>query len=89
MPNLGHGESPTPPTYPTIHPLRLLLISSSPPSLCPQILGTLDQGKGHLLVYESTELDKTFTHGLDVMTNLGNVVDCLYRRAQNLYANSR
>lgn len=58
-------------------------------SLCKQILGTLDQGKGHLLVYESSELDKTFTHGLEVMSNLGNVVDCLYRRAQNLYANSR
>lgn len=49
-----------------------------------QILGTLDQGRGQLLVYEPTVKDKTFEHGLDVINNLGLVVDSLFRRAQRL-----
>lgn len=67
------------------------LLVCLPACLCAlhQILGTLDQGKGHLLVYESSELDKTFTYGLEVMSNMGLVVDALFRRAQNLYAAHR
>lgn len=49
-----------------------------------KILGTLDQGRGQLLVYESTELDKTYEYGLEVLGNLGEVVDSLFRRAQKL-----
>lgn len=66
------------------------LLVCLPACVCAlQILGTLDQGKGHLLVYESSELDKTFTYGLEVMSNMGLVVDALFRRAQNLYAAHR
>ena len=49
-----------------------------------KILGTLDQGRGQLLVYEGSGLDKTYTHGLEVIGNLGMVVDSLFRRAQKM-----
>ena len=49
-----------------------------------QILGTLDQGRGQLLVYEPSAKDKTFEHGLDIIASLGLVVDSLFRRAQRL-----
>lgn len=35
-------------------------------------------------MYEPTAKDKTFEHGLDVINNLGLVVDSLFRRAQRL-----
>ena len=53
-----------------------------------QILGTLDQGRGQLLVYEPTTLDKTFEYGLEVISNMGLVVDSLFRRAQRLATHS-
>jgi 26S proteasome regulatory subunit N6 len=49
-----------------------------------QIQGTLDQGRGQLLVYEDTQPDKTFEYGLDVITNMGLVVNSLFRRAEGL-----
>ncbi|EWM26981.1 26s proteasome non-atpase regulatory subunit 11 [Nannochloropsis gaditana] len=49
-----------------------------------KLYGTLDQGKGQLLVYERSTLDKTFSHGLELVGNLGMVVDSLFRRAQKM-----
>ncbi|GAB9463042.1 26S proteasome regulatory subunit n6 [Globisporangium polare] len=48
--------------------------------------GILDQGKGQLIVYESALEDKTYTSGLGVIENVGNIVDSLFRRADKLHA---
>eukprot|EP00607_Mallomonas_marina_P000602 CAMPEP_0182428814 /NCGR_PEP_ID=MMETSP1167-20130531/23819_1 /TAXON_ID=2988 /ORGANISM="Mallomonas Sp, Strain CCMP3275" /LENGTH=476 /DNA_ID=CAMNT_0024611935 /DNA_START=56 /DNA_END=1486 /DNA_ORIENTATION=+ len=46
--------------------------------------GTLDQGKGHLIVYNSIYDDPAFTHGLEIISSLGVVVEALSQRAKNL-----
>ncbi|KAI9996212.1 hypothetical protein PInf_013595 [Phytophthora infestans] len=46
--------------------------------------GILDQGKGQLIVYDSPVEDKTYTSGLGVIENVGNIVDNLFRRADKL-----
>ncbi|RLN32269.1 hypothetical protein BBJ28_00015780 [Nothophytophthora sp. Chile5] len=48
--------------------------------------GILDQGKGQLIVYDSPTDDKTYTSGLGVVENVGNIVDSLFRRADKLQA---
>ncbi|KAG6976875.1 hypothetical protein JG688_00000938 [Phytophthora aleatoria] len=48
--------------------------------------GILDQGKGQLIVYDSPVEDKTYTSGLGVIENVGNIVDNLFRRADKLQA---
>ncbi|KAH7474105.1 hypothetical protein PRIC1_014419 [Phytophthora ramorum] len=48
--------------------------------------GILDQGKGQLIVYDSPTEDKTYTSGLGVIENVGNIVDNLFRRADKLQA---
>lgn len=47
--------------------------------------GILDQGKGHLIVFEPTEEDITFTKGSEVLTNVGLVVEALAGRAKGLH----
>lgn len=46
--------------------------------------GILDQGKGHLIVFEATAGDPTFTTGNEIITNAGLVVEALAGRAKNL-----
>ncbi len=46
--------------------------------------GILDQGKGHLIVYESSTEDRAFSRGLEVITNIGQVVDGLFSRAKSV-----
>ena len=46
--------------------------------------GILDQGRGHLLVYESTPEDANYTHGMEVIANMGLVTDALSSRAKGL-----
>lgn len=46
--------------------------------------GILDQGKGHLIIYSSSAEDKSFTRGLEVISNMGQVVDALFSRAKVL-----
>lgn len=48
--------------------------------------GILDQGKGQLIVYDSPTEDKTYTSGLGVIENVGNIIDNLFRRADKLHA---
>lgn len=46
--------------------------------------GILDQGRGHLIVHEQQGEDRTFALGVDVVSNMGNVVDALFTRARTL-----
>ena len=46
--------------------------------------GILDQGKGQLLVYEASEDDPTFTQGVEIIGNMGLVVEALFGRAKNI-----
>jgi len=46
--------------------------------------GILDQGKGHLIIYESSTSDVNYTRGVDVISNLGQVVEVLFKRAKTL-----
>jgi len=49
-----------------------------------KINGTLDQGKGHLVLFGENKKDNTFSDGLKVFENVNTVVDALFRRADNL-----
>ena len=46
--------------------------------------GILDQGKGHLIVYEGTEEDLSFSKGTEIIANMGLVVESLQARAKNM-----
>ena len=43
--------------------------------------GILDQGNGHLIIYENSLEDKSYTKGLEVIANMSQVVDALFHRA--------
>lgn len=47
--------------------------------------GILDQGKGHLIVFEPTQEDVCFAKGSDVVSNVGLVVQALAGRAKGLH----
>jgi len=49
-----------------------------------KFFGILDQGKGHLIVYDSAGEDINFTKGVEIITNMGLVVEALASRAQGL-----
>lgn len=46
--------------------------------------GILDQGKGHLIVYESSSEDASFKSGLEIVENMGHVVAALAERGKRL-----
>ena len=46
--------------------------------------GILDQGKGHLIIYENSSEDKAFTKGLEVISNMSQVVDALFVQAKSV-----
>jgi 26S proteasome regulatory subunit N6 len=46
--------------------------------------GILDQGMGHLIVHDSIGEDKRFTKGVEIITNMGGVVETLLTRAKGL-----
>ncbi|CAN0025915.1 unnamed protein product [Discosporangium mesarthrocarpum] len=48
-----------------------------------KLLGILDQGRGQLIIYEGAREDKVFTDSLEVISNMGTVVNSLFRRVQN------
>lgn len=47
--------------------------------------GILDQGKGHLIVFEPSADDAAFANGIDIISNVGLVVDALSSRAKNIH----
>lgn len=46
--------------------------------------GILDQGKGQLIVYEQSEKDLAMEKGLEVISNMDNVVTSLFTRSRAL-----
>jgi len=46
--------------------------------------GILDQGSGHLILFENVNQDETYKTGLETVKELSNVVDRLYRKAKKL-----
>lgn len=46
--------------------------------------GTLDQGKGHLMVFEEATADTAYASSLETVHNVGLVVESLFRRAKVL-----
>ena len=46
--------------------------------------GTLDQGKGQLLIFAPSGPDKAYEAALKTVANLGVVVDTLHKRAEKL-----
>lgn len=46
--------------------------------------GILDQGKGHLVVYETAAEDKNFSKSVEIIGNMENVVETLFTRSKAL-----
>ncbi|UYV60487.1 PSMD11 [Cordylochernes scorpioides] len=46
--------------------------------------GILDQGKGVLIIFEETTMDKTYESTLETIQSMGKVVDALYQKAKKL-----
>lgn len=49
-----------------------------------KLAGILDQGKGHLIVYETSGSDVAFTSGVEIIQHLGSSVEELLGRAKGL-----
>lgn len=45
--------------------------------------GILDQGKGHLIIYDTAPADNSFSTGVEIIQNIGLVVEALNVRATN------
>jgi len=46
--------------------------------------GTLDQGRGCLILFEETESTAIFEHSKQTFKNLDQVMDSLYEKAQKI-----
>lgn len=46
--------------------------------------GILDQGSGVLVVFDETPVDKTYENTLELVHEMGKVVDALYSKAKKL-----
>lgn len=46
--------------------------------------GILDQGEEVLIVFEETQVDKTYETALEIISSMGKVVDTLYQKAKKL-----
>lgn len=48
------------------------------------LTGILDQGKGHLIIYDQAHEDKCYTKGVEIIQNMTVAVDALTKRAKSL-----
>jgi len=46
--------------------------------------GTLDQGNGHLIIFDTTESGNLYPNSFEVLDNMNNVVDKLFEKANQL-----
>lgn len=46
--------------------------------------GILDQGAGVLIIFDETEIDKTYEASIDILTHFSKVVDSLYQKAKKI-----
>ena len=51
---------------------------------CSRFSGILDQGSGVLVVFDETPVDKTYENTLELIHEMGKVVDALYSKAKKL-----
>eukprot|EP01038_Epipyxis_sp_PR26KG_P005073 gene5073-7079_t len=49
-----------------------------------KFFGILDQGRGHLIVYETESDDNAFKSGLEIISNMGLVVEALFARTKGV-----
>lgn len=49
-----------------------------------KLSGILDEGRGHLIIYDSSSEDVSFSRSVEIIGNLGNVVEALFHRAKGL-----
>jgi 26S proteasome regulatory subunit N6 len=80
--------------YSVIELTRVAELMSLPPATVEKHLSAmildgklsaiLDQGAGHLILYETPAADKTFAKSLAVMGEMANVVDVLFEQANQL-----
>lgn len=48
------------------------------------LTGILDQGKGHLIIYDQANEDKCYTKGVEIIQNMTLAVDALTKRAKTM-----
>ena len=65
-------------------PLSVVEKKLSQMILDSKLNGILDQGKGQLIVYEDSEKDMAMEKGLEVISNMDNVVSSLFVRSRAL-----
>lgn len=46
--------------------------------------GVLDQGSGVLIIFDDSPVDKAYENSLEIIQNIGKVVDALYDKAKKL-----
>lgn len=68
-------------------PIEKVEMKLSQMILDKKIKGTLDQGRGQLIIHDDEKDDLTIEHGLQVIANMGQVVDSLFKRAEKLVNN--
>jgi 26S proteasome regulatory subunit N6 len=49
-----------------------------------KFFGILDQGRGHLIIYESSQEDSNFAKGVEIIGNMEGVVEVLFGRTKAL-----
>ena len=49
-----------------------------------RLLGTLDQGRGQLVLYEDADVDEAYDGALGVLDKLGSVMDGLFAKARHV-----
>ena len=49
-----------------------------------KFFGILDQGRGHLVIYETAEEDSNFSKGVEIVGNMELAVEALFSRTKAL-----
>lgn len=65
-------------------PLNVVEKKLSQMILDKKLHGILDQGSGVLVVFDETPVDKTYENTLELIHEMGKVVDALYSKAKKL-----
>lgn len=65
------------PEHQVVHKLSQMILDH-------KFFGILDQGRGHLIIYERSEEDSNFTKGVEIIGNMGGVVEALFGRTKAL-----
>lgn len=66
-------------------PLQAVEMKLSQMILDKKLNGILDQGTGELVIFDESFTDFTYDATIDVLNDMGNVVDSLFRRTEQLH----